>query len=288
MTQKFIYANPKHYQCNKSILEYNMKCLDDPNDELIQSIEYGRCATGTQLVEGTVVKGDSSGDIGLFCQGLLHELKSRYGDSLTVLHGQETISIERDGDVICGVTSVDEEGKEVTRTTDACVIACGVASAPLCNSLGVSCPVYPAKGHLVTIASSIQCEYNITLPGGMGYASPMAIKDSKGRYLYRLSGFVDFTLNRDTNFDRVESLIDAARIQLPDAEMVDASACHRPISADDRPIVGSTAIRNLYLCTGLGSRGWSVGLGCGKLLSSTILGSPCEINPAPYSPKRFR
>lgn len=264
-----------------------MKCLDDPDDDLIQSIDYGRCATGTQLLDGTVISGDSSGDVGLFCQGLLQELKSKYSDSLTVLHREETISIERDGDMICGVTSVDEEGKEVTRATDACVIACGIASTPLCNSLNIPCPVYPAKGHLVTIASSKQCEHNMTLPGGIGYASPMAIRDLEGRHLYRLSGFVDFTLNKDTDFDRVESLIDAARIQLPDAEMVDASACHRPISADDRPIAGSTGITNLYLCTGLGSRGWSVGLGCGKLLSSIVLGLPCEIDPAPYSPKRF-
>ena len=53
LLQKFIYGRSDH-QSNKSILEYNMKCLDDSNDELIQSIEYARFAVGaTKLQDGS-------------------------------------------------------------------------------------------------------------------------------------------------------------------------------------------------------------------------------------------
>lgn len=150
------------------------------------------------------------------------------------------------------------------------------------------CPVFPVKGHLATVASKVHCEYNITLPGGVGYAAPMAIGNVDGRYLYRISGFVDFSLHKQTDFERIEALLQAARVHLPDLELIDASACHRPISADDRPIVGSTdKYSNLFLCTGFGSRGWSVGLGCGKLLSSIILGMHCEIDATPFLPTRF-
>jgi D-amino-acid dehydrogenase len=286
--QKYIYANPKH-ACNRSILEYNMKCLYDPSDQLIQRIDYGRCAKGTKLLDGTIVSGDSSGDIGLFCQGLLHEIKNEYGDALAVRHGEEITSIEKDGSFIRSVISMDHDGNKKTIKADATVVACGIGSTHLCNTLDLPCPVFPAKGHLATVASKIQCDYNITLPGGLGYASPMAIKNSEGRYLYRLSGFVDFDLSRETNFDRIEALVDATRLSLPDVELIDASACHRPVSADDRPIVGcADKYSNLYLCSGFGSRGWSVGLGCGKLLSSIILGLNCEIDPAPFNPRRFR
>ena len=140
----------------------------------------------------------------------------------------------------------------------------------------------------MTVSSKIDCPYNITLPGGIGYAAPMAHVDSNGRRLYRLSGFVDFTPKKDTNHKRVKELIDAARVSLPDVEMIDASACHRPVSADDRPIVGpSGKYSNLFLCTGLGSRGWSVGLGSGKLLTSQMLGVSCDVDPSPYLPARF-
>ena len=266
-----------------------MKCLDDPSDDLIQRIDYGRCATGTKLLDGSIVSGDSSGDVGLFCQGLLHELKNQYTNSLTVVHGEETTAIEKSGGMLRKVTSVDQDGKKQMREADAIIVACGFASRSLCHSLNVPSPVFPAKGHLATVASRIHCQYNITLPGGLGYAAPMAMKDREGRYLYRLSGFVDFDLKPETNFDRIDALVDATRQSLPDLELIDASACHRPVSADDRPIVGAVdKYSNLYICTGLGSRGWSVGLGCGKLLSSIVLGLNCEIDPTPFDPRRFR
>jgi D-amino-acid dehydrogenase len=164
-----------------------------------------------------------------------------------------------------------------------------VNSSALCKGIAVPCPVYPVKGHLATVASKTDYKYNLTLDGGIGYAAPMAPLDADGRRLYRLSGFVDFTPTKEVDFHRVNALLDATRKYLPDAELIDASACHRPISADDRPLIGPTQkFPNLFLCTGFGSRGWTIGLGSGKVLASQILGMPCEIDPAPYLPSRFR
>lgn len=86
-----------------------MKCLDDPSDDLIQRIDYGRCAKGTKLLDGTIVGTDSSGDIGLFCQGLSYQLISEYGDSFSIAHGEEATLLEEDGDLIRGVRSVDQD-----------------------------------------------------------------------------------------------------------------------------------------------------------------------------------
>ena len=129
-----------------------------------------------------------------------------------------------------------------TREADKIVVALGSNSASLCRDIGVPCPVYPVKGHLVTVSSTFDYRHNLTLDGGIGYAAPMACVDSRGRRLYRLSGFVDFTPARDADVDRIEALVDATRSQLPDLEVVDASACHRPISADDRALIGPAGI----------------------------------------------
>ena len=111
---------------------------------------------------------------------------------------------------------------------------------------------------------------------------------SEGRRLYRLSGFVDFIKGAETDHNRVEQLIQAAKKYLPDAELIDSSACHRPISADDRPLIGQTLkYPNLYLCTGFGSRGWSIGLASGTLLATQMLGLTCEVSPDPFLPSRF-
>jgi len=168
-------------------------------------------------------------------------------------------------------------------------VALGVNSTSLCRHILVPCPVYPAKGHLVTVSSKIDIKYNLTLDGGIGYAAPMANIDPQGRRPYRLSGFVDFTPDKDADRGRIDALLDAARVHLPDLEAIDdASACHRPISADDRPLIGpSSRYPNLYLCTGFGSRGWSIGLGSGKILADQILGMSCDIDPEPFLPSRF-
>lgn len=290
LLQKYIYGRPEH-QSNKSILDYNMKCLDDPSDKLIQSIQYGRFAEGTRLLDGSIKDEDSSGDIGLFCRGLLHQLTIHYEDRFKIASGESVHSflLTSDKDAIDGVVTVDKNGIKSSKRADKFVIAMGVESTALCDTIKVPCPVYPVKGHLATISSSVDCKYNITLPNGIGYAAPMDYLDSNGRRLYRLSGFVDFTPQKEPDRDRINALINAAKIQLNnDVELIDASACHRPFSADDRPIVGPVLkFSNLYLCTGFGSRGWSVGLGSGSLLASMILGLPYSIDPEQYLPKRF-
>jgi len=260
--QKFLLGRAEH-ESNKSILEYNMQCLDDPSDEIIKSIEYGRFATGTRLLDGTIKEGDSSGDIGLFCRGLLHNLLEQYDDRLTVIQNEEVSKLLLHEGELIGVdttTMVNRNDDErVTRTSDKIVVALGSNSTSLCKDIGVPCPIFPVKGHLVTISSSVDSKYNITLDGGVGYAAPMHHISSEGRRLYRLSGFVDFIKGAETDHNRVEQLIQAAKKYLPDAELIDSSACHRPISADDRPLIGQTLqYPNLYLCTGFGSRGWSI------------------------------
>ena len=291
LCQKFLLGRSEH-ESNKNILEYNMKCLDDPSDDIIKSIEYGRFATGTRLPDGTIKECDSSGDIGLFCRGLLHNLLEQYDDRLTVIQNEQVSKLLLHEEELIGVdttTMVNRNDDEsITRTADKIVVALGSNSTSLCKDVGVPCPIIPVKGHLVTISSSVDSKYNITLDGGVGYAAPMHHISSEGRRLYRLSGFVDFTSGAETDHNRVEQLIQAAKEYLPDAELIDSSACHRPISADDRPLIGQTLkYPNLYLCTGFGSRGWSIGLASGKLLATQMLGLTCEVSPEAYLPTRF-
>ena len=108
LLQKFLYGRLEH-QSNKSILDYHIKCLDDPSDKLVQSIEYGRWAKGTKLTDGTVKDMDSSGDVGLFCRGLLDRLLMKYGDRLKVIPGEEGTEFHlNDRGRIEGVTTRDE------------------------------------------------------------------------------------------------------------------------------------------------------------------------------------
>jgi len=292
LLQKFLLGQPEH-NTNKSILEYSMKCMNDPSDDIVQSIEYGRFAIGTKSNDGTIANTcDSTGDIDLFCRGLLEKLLTEYKDDgrFCVISGEEVMKLQLDDNgILHGVSTLDQDGNSRIRHADMIVVAMGTKSTSLCMDIGIPCPVYPVKGHLVTVASKLfDYQYNLTLDG-IGYAAPLAELDTQGRRLYRLSGFVDFTPTITVDSDRIDALLDAARSQLPDLVMIDASACHRPISADDRALIGSVGGKypNLYLITGLGSRGWTIGLGSGKLLASQMLNLPCDIDPTPYLPTRF-
>ena len=92
-----------------------MKCLDDSNDELIQSIEYARFAVGTKLQDGSIKEKDSSGgDIGLFCRGLLYKLMKHYHHSFTLIQGEEVTMLQVDTEkgVVRSVTTINQEGDD--------------------------------------------------------------------------------------------------------------------------------------------------------------------------------
>ena len=107
LLQKFLLGRPEH-QSNKSILQYSMKCLDDPSDEIIRGIEYGRWAMGTKGLDGIVNDCDSSGDIDSFCGGLLDGISTEYHHGMfDVIPGEEATTLWVDNGVLRGVITVD-------------------------------------------------------------------------------------------------------------------------------------------------------------------------------------
>jgi D-amino-acid dehydrogenase len=61
----------------------------------------------------------------------------------------------------------------------------------------------------------------------------------------------------------------------------------RPMSADGVPILGRTAIENLYINTGHGPLGWSMAAGSGRAVADLISGADPEIDLRDYSLARF-
>jgi D-amino-acid dehydrogenase len=62
----------------------------------------------------------------------------------------------------------------------------------------------------------------------------------------------------------------------------------RPVCADGRPLIGATRIGGLWLNTGHGHLGWTVGPGSGRLLALQMKQQlPSEVNAEAFSPARF-
>ena len=52
----------------------------------------------------------------------------------------------------------------------------------------------------------------------------------------------------------------------------------RPNTPDGTPIVGPTAVRNLFLNTGHGTLGWTMAAGSGRLVADAVTGRQTEID----------
>ena len=59
------------------------------------------------------------------------------------------------------------------------------------------------------------------------------------------------------------------------------------MTPDGTPIVGGTALRNLYLNTGHGTLGWTMACGSGQYLTDVMLGRQPEISSKGLSLARY-
>jgi D-amino-acid dehydrogenase len=85
---------------------------------------------------------------------------------------------------------------------------------------------------------------------------------------------------KPSDFDGV---LETARRLFPNAAHYDRGtyrACLRPMTPDGPPLIGRSSVGNLWLNTGHGHMGWTMGPGAGKLIADVISGRPPEIDMA--------
>ncbi len=74
---------------------------------------------------------------------------------------------------------------------------------------------------------------------------------------------------------------------LVEAEVRSAWWGIRPVTPDERPVVGRVA-EGLTVATGHGSEGVILGPGTGQLVAAQLLGGEPPFDPTPFDPLRFR
>jgi D-amino-acid dehydrogenase len=147
--------------------------------------------------------------------------------------------------------------------------------------------VYPLKG------------YSMTLPIVDAAAAPLGtLSDETYKVVItrlgerlraagtaELAGY-DLSLPRA----RRETLAHAVRELFPDAGDIARAeywAGLRPMTPDNPPVVGATPCKNLYLNTGHGTLGWTMGAGTGKLLADIVSGRRTAIDTNGLTLARF-
>ena len=106
-----------------------------------------------------------------------------------------------------------------------------------------------------------------------GLVSPLA----PGRL--RVAGGVeavgyDYTVEEEKGRQLLGKMMETLKVGLTGEDMIlDYHSCLRPVCADDVPMIGRTAVTNLYINSGHGSKGWTYSWGSSVLLAQ-VLSSP--------------
>jgi D-amino-acid dehydrogenase len=179
---------------------------------------------------------------------------------------------------ISGVEIIDGEGRYQLLQADAFVVALGSFSTALLAPLGIKLMIYPGKGYSAT--------YPIT---NAAVAPTVSLTDDGHKLVFsrlgsrlRVAGTCELNgYSRELNTVRCEAITRRVRELFPDACDYDRAsywAGLRPLTPSNVPYIGRTRYANLYLNTGHGTLGWTMGCGSGRALADILSGRAPEVD----------
>ena len=235
------------------------------------------------LVGGIHVPHDEGGDAYRYCCALATQLQER---GVQIHYDTACRALTTSAEGLVDVTDVSGRRWEC----DAVVLAAGIDSARLARGVGLALPIRPVKG------------YSITAPHRADVAPRMPVIDAQLHLAavplaaggLRVAGTAEFAgYDRTINPKRIANIFalltrlypEYAR-RLAGAQLAPWAGL-RPMCPDGVPLLGRTAIKNLFLNTGHGHLGWTLAAGSARLVSDVVLGRNPEIDPQPYELARF-
>ena len=247
--------------------------------EDVTRIEPALASVRHKIVGGDYTATDESGDIFKFTNGLAKKsaeagVNFQFNTQITRLLTEGTGASAK----VSGVEIIDPHGRHQVLRADAFVVAMGSFSVPLLKPLGVDLMIYPGKGYSAT--------YAVTNPD----AAPTVSLTDDGHKLVvsrlgdrlRVAGTCELNgYTRELNMTRCEAITRRIRELFPDACDYDNPAYWtglRPLTPSNVPYIGKTHFGNLFLNTGHGTLGWTMGCGSGRAIADIVSGRQPDID----------
>lgn len=190
------------------------------------------------IVGATITGSDWTGDIHKFCYEMERVLKDKYG---VVFHYNWKIN-----------------HLEEVSYYDTIVVANGVGSEKLANSVGDSLGIYPVKGYSITI-NNVDPKY---LPQISLLDDQAKIVTSTLGNRFRVAGTAELTgENYDICRDRIQPLLDWVHENFPNINTHDYTqwACLRPMTPNMMPVVQQSKKNSkVFYHAGHGHLGWTL------------------------------
>lgn len=247
-------------------------------DEVIK-IEPALATMRGKIVGGDFTASDESGDVYKFTTGLAAKaveagVNFRFNTTVTRLLTEGSGATTR----ITGVEVIDGAGRHQVLHADAFVLAMGSFSVALAKPLGIDLMIYPGKGYSAT--------YQVTDPE----RAPMVSLTDDGYKLVisrlgdrlRVAGTCEINgYARELNMTRCDAITRRTRELFPDAcdyENPIYWTGLRPLTPSNVPYIGKTKIPNLFLNTGHGTLGWTMGCGSGRAIAEIVSGRVPDVD----------
>src|SRR5262245_6393524 len=222
------------------------------------------------IVGATYTPDDESGDAHKYTQALA---KVCADNGVAFFYGSSVVALdaEKSTQHVSAVEIRTPFGYQRLRARDI-VVSLGSYSAPFLRPYGVRLNIYPSKG------------YSVTIPlNGSGRAPTTSLTDDQYKLVYsnlgdrlRIAGTAELTgYSCNLNLERCNAILDNARALFPEAGAFNRASFWtglRPTTPSNLPYIGRTRYRNLWLNTGHGTLGWTLGAGSGKRIVDMLVG----------------
>ena len=241
--------------------------------------EPGLANARDTLVGGLRLPHDETGDCFMFTTAL-----AKLAGELGVNFQYETAitGLRIEAGRVAGVVTNRGEVK-----ADAYLVALGSYSPALVRPLGLRLPVYPVKGYSITvpIAQPERAPVSTLLDESYKIAITRLGDRIRVGGMAEISGFTN-----DLRPERRRTLEHSLESLFPGAGTPREATFWsglRPMTPDGTPVIGATAVDNLFLNTGHGTLGWTMACGSGQVIADMIGGGAPAIDTRDLSIARY-
>jgi len=184
------------------------------------------------------------------------------------------------GDRVSGVVTDDQVFE-----ADSVVVAAGPWSSEMLAGLGLTVPVSPLKGQIIRLAAP-----DPPIKLSLWWDTDYATSKSDG-LLWIGTTEEEVGFDDRTTEEARDRIIGSAVEMLPyleDAELVQQTACLRPMTPDRTPIIdGEAGPEGLVIATGGGRQGILVGPAMGQATAALAVGAESPVDISAFSLSRF-
>lgn len=247
-------------------------------DQVVR-IEPALAAIRDKIVGGDFTATDESGDVYKFTAGLAQKCRDA-GVRFLFDHTVTRLLPEGSGAAarVAGVEVIDAQGRHQVLHADGYVLAAGAFSQQLARPLGIDLLIYPGKGYSAT--------YQVK-PGAL--APQVSLTDDGHKLVIsrlgdrlRVAGTAELNgYTRELNPVRCEAITRRTRELFPDACDYDHPVYWtglRPLTPSNVPYIGRTKVANLFVNTGHGTLGWTMGCGSGRAIADIVSGRRPDVD----------